>query len=72
MSTADRFETGVAWINCGTAGAEVVTPFQGGKAYGMGTTAWGQGAIDTFTRWKTTYINYSSEHRFVFEDTRIR
>jgi aldehyde dehydrogenase (NAD+) len=72
MKTADRLDTGVAWINCGTAGAEVGTPFQGHKGYGIGTTEWGPGAIDTFTRWKTTYINYSSEHRFVFEDTRIR
>ena len=72
MATADKFEAGVAWINCGTVGAEVGTPFQGSKAYGIGTTEWGQGAIDTFTRWKTTYINYSSEHRFVFEDTRLR
>ncbi|MFN8455958.1 MAG: aldehyde dehydrogenase family protein [Anaerolineae bacterium] len=72
MKTADQFEAGVAWINCGTVGAEVGTPFQGSKAYGIGTTEWGQGAIDTFTRWKTTYINYSSEHRFVFEDTRLR
>jgi len=70
--TADLFEAGVVWINCGTAGAEVGTPFQGSKAYGIGTTEWGQGAIDTFTRWKTTYVNYSSDHRFVFEDTRIR
>ena len=72
MTTADKFESGVAWINCGTAGAEVGTPFQGNKAYGIGTTEWGQGALDTFTRWKTTYINYSNEHRFVFEDTRLR
>lgn len=72
FKTGDRFEAGVVWINCGTAGAEVGTPFQGSKAYGIGTTEWGQGAIDTFTRWKTTYVNYSSEHRFVFEDTRIR
>lgn len=72
FATADQLETGVAWINCGTAGAEVGTPFQGSKAYGIGTTEWGQGALDTFTHWKTTYVNYSREHRFVFEDTRIR
>src|SRR5581483_808117 len=68
LAIADRFESGVAWINCGTAGAEVGTPFQGSKGYTLGTTEWGQGAIDTFTLWKTTYINYSREHRFVFED----
>jgi hypothetical protein len=38
----------------------------------IGTTEWGQGAVDTFTRWKTTYINYGSSLRMVFEDTRLR
>ncbi len=72
LSTAEQFETGVAWINAGTVGAEVGLPFGGAKATGMGTTEWGQGAVDTFTRWKTTYINYGSSLRMVFEDTRLR
>lgn len=72
LSMAERFESGVAWINAGTVGAEVGLPFGGAKATGIGTTEWGQGAVDTFTRWKTTYINYSGALRFVFEDTRLR
>lgn len=71
LAVADRFETGVAWINAGTVGAEVGLPFGGAKATGMGTTEWGQGAVDTFTRWKTTYINYGSSLRMVWEDTRL-
>jgi aldehyde dehydrogenase (NAD+) len=72
LATAERFESGVAWINAGTVGAEVGLPFGGAKATGIGATEWGQGAVDTFTRWKTTYINYGSSLRMVFEDTRLR
>jgi aldehyde dehydrogenase (NAD+) len=71
LAVADQFETGVAWINAGTVGAEVGLPFGGAKATGVGTTEWGQGAVDTFTRWKTTYINYGSSLRMVWEDTRL-
>jgi aldehyde dehydrogenase (NAD+) len=72
LSAAETFETGVAWINAGTVGAEVGLPFGGTKATGIGTTEWGQGALDTFSRWKTTYINYGSRLSMVWEDTRIR
>lgn len=72
LSVAERFESGVAWINAGTVGAEVGLPFGGAKATGIGTTEWGQGAVDTFTRWKTTYINYGSSLRMVWEDTRLQ
>jgi acyl-CoA reductase-like NAD-dependent aldehyde dehydrogenase len=71
MGIADRFECGLAWINCGTCGTEIGFPYGGAKDSGIGTTEWGQGALDTFSYWKTTYINYSGEHRFVFEDTRF-
>ena len=71
ISVCERFDSGVVWVNAGTVGAEVGLPFGGTKATGIGTTEWGPGAIDTFTRWKTTYINYSGEVRPVFEDTRL-
>lgn len=72
LAAADRFESGVAWINAGTVGAEVGLPFGGTKNTGIGTTEWGQGAIDIFSRWRTTYVNYGAELRMVFEDTRLR
>jgi acyl-CoA reductase-like NAD-dependent aldehyde dehydrogenase len=72
LAAAETFETGVAWVNAGTVGAEVGLPFGGTKATGIGTTEWGQGALDTFSRWKTTYVNYGSRLSMVFEDTRIR
>jgi acyl-CoA reductase-like NAD-dependent aldehyde dehydrogenase len=71
MSVVQGFDCGVAWINAGTCGAEVGLQFGGAKDTGIGTSEWGQAALDTFSRWKTTYINYSGEHRFVFEDTRF-
>ncbi len=72
LGTVDRLESGVTWINAGTVGAEVGLPFGGAKDTSIGTTEWGQGAVDTFSRWKTTYINYGSRLRMVFEDTRLR
>jgi acyl-CoA reductase-like NAD-dependent aldehyde dehydrogenase len=72
LTTVDRLESGVTWINAGTVGAEVGLPFGGTKDTSIGTTEWGQGALDTFSRWKTTYINYGSRLRMVFEDTRLR
>jgi len=71
LATVDRMESGVTWINAGTVGAEVGLPFGGTKETSIGTTEWGQGAVDTFSRWKTTYINYGSKFRMVFEDTRL-
>jgi len=72
LGTVDRLESGVTWINAGTVGAEVGLPFGGTKDTSIGTTEWGQGALDTFSRWKTTYVNYGSRLRMVFEDTRLR
>lgn len=72
MSVAEHLDCGVAWINAGTVGAEVGLQFGGAKDTGIGTSEWGQGALDTFSRWKTTYINYSGEHRYVFEDTQYK
>ncbi len=72
LTTVDKMESGVTWINAGTVGAEVGLPFGGAKDTSIGTTEWGQGAVDTFSRWKTTYINYGSKLRMVFEDTRLR
>lgn len=72
LSTVDRLESGVTWVNAGTVGAEVGLPFGGVKDTSIGTTEWGQGAVDTFSRWKTTYINYGGRLRMVFEDTRLR
>jgi aldehyde dehydrogenase (NAD+) len=71
LATVDRMDSGVTWINAGTVGAEVGLPFGGAKETSIGTTEWGQGAVDTFSRWKTTYINYGSKLRMVFEDTRL-
>jgi acyl-CoA reductase-like NAD-dependent aldehyde dehydrogenase len=71
LSSVQELDCGVAWINAGTVGAEVGLQFGGAKDTGIGRTEWGQGALDTFSRWKTTYINYSGQYRMVFEDTRF-
>ncbi len=51
--------TGVVYINAGTIGAEVHLPFGGTKDTGNGHREAGQAALDTYTEWKTVFVDYS-------------
>jgi acyl-CoA reductase-like NAD-dependent aldehyde dehydrogenase len=51
--------TGILYINAGTIGAEIQLPFGGTRGTGNGHREAGLGAIDTFTEWKSIYIDYS-------------
>jgi len=53
------FETGIVYINAGTTGAEVHLPFGGWKETGNGHREAGHVALDTFTEWKSIYVDYS-------------
>jgi len=53
-------ETGIAYINAPTIGAEVHLPFGGVKRTGNGHRE-GLGAIDFFTTWKAVYVDYSDK-----------
>ncbi len=53
------FETGIVYVNAGTTGAETHLPFGGWKDTGNGHREAGHVALDTFTEWKSVYIDYS-------------
>jgi aldehyde dehydrogenase (NAD+) len=63
MNTAFRamrdFETGIVYVNAGTIGAETHLPFGGTKGTGNGHREAGHAALDTFTEWKSIYVDYS-------------
>jgi aldehyde dehydrogenase (NAD+) len=54
-------ETGIVYINASTIGAEIQLPFGGFKQSGYGRKeAGGQGgALDTYSRWKVVYRDFS-------------
>lgn len=51
--------TAIVYINAGTIGSEVHLPFGGMRRTGNGHREAGQAALDTFSEWKTVYIDYS-------------
>jgi aldehyde dehydrogenase (NAD+) len=53
------FETGIVYINAGTTGAEVHLPFGGWKETGNGHREAGNIALDTYTEWKSIYVDFS-------------
>jgi alpha-ketoglutaric semialdehyde dehydrogenase len=52
-------EAGITYINGPTIGAEVHLPFGGVKQTGNGHREAGSAAIDTFSEWKTVYVDFS-------------
>jgi acyl-CoA reductase-like NAD-dependent aldehyde dehydrogenase len=54
-------ETGIVYINASTIGAEIQLPFGGIKHSGYGRKEGGGrgGALDTYSRWKVIYRDYS-------------
>jgi alpha-ketoglutaric semialdehyde dehydrogenase len=55
------FTTGIVYVNAGTIGAETHLPFGGMKATGNGHREAGHVALDTFTEWKSIYVDYSGK-----------
>jgi alpha-ketoglutaric semialdehyde dehydrogenase len=54
-------DTGITYINAGTIGAEIQLPFGGTKYTGNGHREAGTAALDTYTEWKSVYIDYSGK-----------
>jgi len=52
-------EAGIVYVNAGTTGAETHLPFGGWKETGNGHREAGHAALDTFTEWKSIYVDYS-------------
>ncbi|PJF40787.1 MAG: aldehyde dehydrogenase family protein [Chloroflexi bacterium] len=53
--------TGIVYINHGTTGAEIQFPFGGTRGTGNGMREAGQAALDSFTEWKSVYVDYSGQ-----------
>jgi alpha-ketoglutaric semialdehyde dehydrogenase len=53
------FESGLVYVNAGTIGAETHLPFGGWKETGNGHSEAGHAALDTFTEWKSIYVDFS-------------
>ena len=53
------FESGIVYVNAGTIGAETHLPFGGTKESGNGHREAGHAALDTFTEWKSIYVDFS-------------
>jgi len=54
-------ETGITYINGPTIGAEVHLPFGGVKETGNGHREAGTTVYDTFSEWKSVYVDYSGK-----------
>ncbi len=63
INTAQRairdIRTAIVYVNAGTIGSEVHLPFGGMRRTGNGHREAGQAALDTFSEWKTVYVDYS-------------
>jgi alpha-ketoglutaric semialdehyde dehydrogenase len=51
--------TGIVYVNHGTTGAEIQFPFGGTRGTGNGMREAGLVGIDSFTEWKSVYVDYS-------------
>ncbi|MBI2724476.1 MAG: aldehyde dehydrogenase family protein [Chloroflexi bacterium] len=57
----ERLNTGLVYVNAGTIGAEVHLPFGGTRGTGNGHREAGIAALETFTEWKSVYVDYSGK-----------
>ncbi len=57
----EALDTGLVYVNAGTIGAEVHLPFGGTRGTGNGHREAGIAALETFTEWKSVYIDYSGK-----------
>jgi len=57
----EETNTGMAYVNAGTIGAEVHLPFGGVKGTGNGHREAGQTMLDNVTEWKSIFFDYSGK-----------
>ncbi|MFQ5443466.1 MAG: aldehyde dehydrogenase family protein, partial [Nitrospinales bacterium] len=57
----ENLDTGIAYVNSSTIGAEVQLPFGGTKGTGNGHREAGTAALEIFTEWKSIYVDYSGK-----------
>lgn len=61
FSAMKEIYTGIFYVNASTIGAEVHVPFGGTKQTGNGHREAGVQMLETYTEWKTVYIDYSGK-----------
>ncbi|MCX7916050.1 MAG: aldehyde dehydrogenase family protein, partial [Verrucomicrobiae bacterium] len=54
-----ELRSGLVYINAGTIGSEVHLPFGGPRGTGNGWREAGPAALDTYSEWKTIYVDFS-------------
>ena len=54
-------DTGIFYVNSPTSGAEIHLPFGGTKQTGNGHREAGVAALDTFSEWKSVYVDFSGK-----------
>ncbi|HOR46379.1 MAG TPA: aldehyde dehydrogenase family protein, partial [Caldisericia bacterium] len=59
LVAARDITTGLVYINAGTIGAEVSTPFGGTRGTGNGHREGGVQVLDAFSEWKTVTFDFS-------------
>lgn len=57
----ELLDTGLTYVNASTIGAEIQLPFGGTKGTGNGHREVGTAAIETFSEWKSVFIDYSGK-----------
>jgi aldehyde dehydrogenase (NAD+) len=67
-----RLDAGLVYVNAGTTGSEVQLPFGGTRATGNGAREAGTAALDTYSEWKTLYVDYSGRLQRAQIDTDTR
>jgi aldehyde dehydrogenase (NAD+) len=55
------FQAGIVYVNGPTIGAEIGLPFGGVKSTGNGHRESGTAVYDTYTEWKSVYVDYSGK-----------
>jgi aldehyde dehydrogenase (NAD+) len=55
------FQAGIVYVNGPTIGAEIGLPFGGVKGTGNGHRESGVAVYDTYTEWKSVYVDYSGK-----------
>ena len=57
----EHLDTGITYVNSSTIGAEIQLPFGGTKGTGNGHREAGTAALETFTEWKSVYVDFSGK-----------
>lgn len=70
FTAARELTTGLVYVNAGTTGSEVHLPFGGTRGTSNGAREAGTAALDTFSEWKTVYVDYSGRLQRAQIDTR--